>query len=205
MGISSTHARQAPRLSTRELSQKTWPDFERLFQTRPAPGAYACWCMHHHRLGPVSKRPSDSHASMVERNHQEQKALVESGSSHGVLVYAGGEPVGWCQFGLRQELPRMDRDPKYRELTKGDGAKQLWRITCFVVRHRYRGFGVASTALRAALVAIKKRGGGLVEAYPVRHWSAYARYRGTVSMFKKEGFEVISPLGASNLLMRRAV
>ncbi len=26
----------------------------------------------------------------------------------GVLVYAKGEPIGWCQYGTREELPRVD-------------------------------------------------------------------------------------------------
>lgn len=194
-----------PEFSTRPLSKKTWPDFERLFQAHPAPGAYPCWCMHNHRSGPVQEGKSDSRASRVERNHQEKKALIERGRSHGILVYAQGKPVGWCQYGLRQELPRIDNNPKYRKVTAGNGSKRLWRITCFVVHGKYRRHGVASTALKAALAAIRKRGGGLVEAYPIRRWGAYAEHRGTVSMFEKEGFTAIASLGSSNVLMRRIV
>ncbi len=51
-------ASQVSGYTTKELSKKTLPDFERLFETHPAPGAYPCWCMHNHRPGhlPESKK-----------------------------------------------------------------------------------------------------------------------------------------------------
>jgi hypothetical protein len=142
---------------TRGLSKKTWPDFERLFGTHPAPGAYPCWCMHNHLSGRETKGNGESRASRVEKNRQRKKALVEGGCSHGILVYAQGEPVGWCQYGLRNELPRIDSNPKYRKLTPANHGKRLWRIACFVVHRKYRRCGVASTALKAALAAIQRR------------------------------------------------
>jgi hypothetical protein len=62
-----------------------------------------------------------------------------------------------------EELPRIDNNPKYRKLASASN-KMLWRITCFVVRKKYRRRGVARTALKAALAAIQKQGGGVVEA-----------------------------------------
>jgi GNAT superfamily N-acetyltransferase len=155
--------------------------------------------MHNHRSGLEKKTPR---AIWIERNHREKRALVEQGRSHGVLVYSDGEPVGWCQYGLMKELPRIDNSPQYRKLATASD-RRLWRVTCFVVHKKYRRRGVARTALKAALAAIQRQGGGVVEAYPIRRWGAYAEYRGTVSMFKKEGFEIVAPLGESNLLMRR--
>jgi ribosomal protein S18 acetylase RimI-like enzyme len=186
--------------STKQLTRRTWSDFERLFETHPAPGAYPCWCMHNHRSGQEKK--TTSRATWIKRNHTDKRALVEQGRSDGILVYSHGEPVGWCQYGLVEELPRIDNNPQYRKLASCiDSA--LWRITCFVVHKKYRRRGVARTALRAALTVIQNKGGGLVEAYPIKRWGAYADYRGTVSMFKKEGFEIVAPLGESNVLMRR--
>jgi len=186
--------------STKQLSKRTWSDFERLFETHPAPGAYPCWCMHNHRSG-VEKR-SNPRALWVRRNHREKRALVEQGRSHGILVYSHGEPVGWCQYGPAKELPRIDNHPKYRKLASASD-RTPWRITCFVVHKKYRRRGVAGTALKAALAAIQRQGGGLVEAYPIKCWGAYAEYRGTVSMFEREGFRIVAPLGERNVLMRR--
>jgi len=153
---------------------------------------------------PVSKGPR-SRAKRAARNRQEKRELVERGRSHGILVYSRGEPIGWCQYGLWEELPRIDNDRSYRGLTPEAGVKKMWRITCFVVDKPHRKRGVASVALKAALEAIRNKGGGLVEAYPIIRWGAYREYLGTVSMFQKEGFKTVAPLGKSNVVMRTKV
>jgi len=129
------------------------------------------------------------------RNRREKKELVERGCAHGILVYAKGEPVGWCQYGPREELPRIDNSRKYRGLgPEGSTSERLWRITCFAVLKEYRKRGVATTGLKAALEAIRKKGGGLVEAYPITRWESYAfgneSTHGTATMFEREGFVV---------------
>ncbi len=35
--------------TTSELSIETLPDFEKLLETHPAPGAYGCWCLYNQR------------------------------------------------------------------------------------------------------------------------------------------------------------
>lgn len=81
----------------------------------------------------------------------------------------------------------------------------MWRITCFAVDSKHRRRGVASVALKAALEAIRKEGGGLVEAYPIIRWGAYQEYHGTVSTFERQGFKIVAPLGKSNVVMRRTI
>lgn len=61
----------------------------------------------------------------------------------------------------REELPRIDNYRKYRALASGRATERLWRITCFVVDRKVRRRGIARAALRAALAAIRKKGGGL--------------------------------------------
>ncbi len=147
------------------------------------------------------------------RNRREKRELVERGCAHGILVYAKGEPVGWCQYGPKEELPRIDNSRKYRGLAPEGVAERLWRITCFAVLKKYRKRGVATVGLKAALEAIRKKGGGLVEAYPITRWETRAfgneSTHGTGSMFQKAGFKATAPFGStrysSHLLMRRTV
>jgi len=194
------------RYSTKELTRDTLPDFEKLFETHPAPGANPCWCMHNHRPRPLPEsKKLHSSVKRAARNRQEKRELVENGRSHGILVYAKGEPIGWCQFGPKEELPRIDNNPSYRRHAPAGGLKGLWRITCFVVDKNRRKRGVAGVALKAALEVIRKKGGRLVEAYPITRWGAYAEYRGTVSMFQKQGFKIVAPFGKSNVVMRRTI
>ena len=86
----------------------------------------------------------------------------------------------------------------------------MWRITCFVVDKEYRGRGVAVAGLRAALEAIRKKGGGLVEAYPVSKTDQGSNYIycGTVSMFEKAGFTTMAPLATgrtATVVMRKTI
>ena len=192
-----------PRYTTKELTRATLADFERFLGTRPAPGAFTCWCMYHHAPHGGASTPPKSRARLAAWNRRKKRELVESGRSHGILVYSGGVPVGWCQYGSWDELPRFDRvGGRTRPEARGG---RLWRITCFTVDRKHRGRGVAKIALRAALDSIGRKGGGLVEAYPVARWGAYREYLGTASMFEKEGFEVVAPFGANNVVVRKAV
>jgi GNAT superfamily N-acetyltransferase len=191
---------------TKELSPATWPDFEALFAR--GNGWDFCWCMHHHRCRPLPANEKLGRAGRSRANYPDKKKLVAEGRSHGILVYFDGEPVGWCQYGLREELPRIDDDPNYRGLAP-QSSDRLWRIPCFVVDKRFRRQGIGSVALKAALASIKAQGGGLVEGYPVADWQGASfgnvSTHGTVSMFQKHGFKIIAPFGRRNMLMRRKI
>lgn len=204
-------AQDAPKYQTKELSSATWPDFVRLFTQ--GGGWDFCWCMHFQRPCSLPKcQWLRTRAARGVRNRREKKKLVEAGRAHGILVYHEGEPVGWCQYGPREELPRIDNKHYYRGLAP-DGAQKLWRITCFVVHKKYRRRGVGTAALHAALEAIRRRGGGLVEAYPINRWLKRAfgneSTHGTASMFQEAGFKKVASLGAtrysSHVLMRRVI
>jgi GNAT superfamily N-acetyltransferase len=198
--------------TTRELSPKTWPDFEKLFSQ--GNGWDHCWCMHFHRPCALPKTewlPTRTERGV--RNRRQKKELVETGCAHGILVYADGQPVGWCQFGPREELPRIDNSRKYKKLASEAASARLWRVTCFAVLKRYRRRGVASAALNAALEAIRRKGGGLVEAYPLTRWQTGTfgneSTHGTFSTFNKAGFQNIAPFGrtrfSAHVLVRRTV
>ena len=202
MTLDCRHLRDM-RYTTQELSKETWPDFEKLFSRKN--GWDHCWCMHFHRPHRLPKNEwLRTRAERGIRNRREKLGLVMNGRSHGILVYSKGEPVGWCQYGTREELPRIDNSRKYRAL-RLESPQKLWRITCFVVLKDHRDCGVASAALKAALQAIKSKGSGLVEAYPITQWKSYAfgneSTHGTASMFEKLGFKVIAPFGSTKFSM----
>jgi ribosomal protein S18 acetylase RimI-like enzyme len=203
---------ETPPYTAKELSSRTWPDFVRLFSQHN--GWDFCWCMHFQRpCGLPKNKQLRTRAQRSERNRKEKRALVEKRCAHGIIVYANAEPVGWCQYGSREELPRIDNSRKYRALSPKHARGKFWRITCFAVLKKYRKRGVASAALRAALEAIRKKGGGLVEAYPIDRWLTRAfgneSTNGTASMFRKVGFKTVASFGAtrfsSHLLMRKTV
>lgn len=193
---------------TRELSTATWPDFERLFSQ--GNGWDYCWCTAAQRSPDLPAEKSRTRAQAATRNRPYKKELVDQGHAHGILVYDAKEPIGWCQYGPAAELPGMaDNDPP-----------AAWRITCFVVAKSHRRRGAAGLALHAALDAIGRHGGGLVDAYPIASWThgrsgtagatfvqgvgpiapAHGSFgnvstSGTVSMFEREGFTAVDIYG----------
>lgn len=198
--------------STRELSEATWGDFERLFSG--GNGWDFCGCMYFHRGAHLSRADHPTRVEAGVRNREEKRALVAAGRAHGILVYAAAEPVGWCQFGPPAELPGVETGrrygPAYRRATAGDGhagegPEVAWRITCFVVDKRHRGRGAARAALRGALDAIGRRGGGLVEAFPLVDGRPSAAHGGYLPLFEQQGFAVVAPFGAAAVLVRRTV
>ena len=140
-------------------------------------------------------------------NKKAKKALVKKRRTHDIIVYSNNSPVGWVQYGPRLELPRLNNSKTYQSMSLGNGGKKLWRITCFFVDRNNRRKGVAGFGLNAALASIKKKGGGVVEAYPSTkpNRGASLMWSGTVKMFEEAGFGVTSQLGKSSVVMRKAL
>jgi hypothetical protein len=182
------------RYTTKELSTTTWPDFERLFTQ--GNGWDHCWCMAFQQARSKSAGGLRTRAERKVRNHEDKLRLVEMGSAHGILVYEAGEPVGWCQYGPGEELTSVDRRKTSGPRADEVNGDRLWRITCFVTGKKHRRQGVAGVALRAALEAIRKRGGGLVEGYPVAHWHVDREFARLFRKFGRQSPEVRSHLAA---------
>jgi len=167
---------------TRELMPELWPAFEKLFGRNGA--CAGCWCMWW-RLAPGARILIANGPAMKRR----QKALVLGERSHGVLAFAGDEPVGWCAYGLRRDFAKLDRSPSL----SCEDAADVWSVPCFFVKAGFRGRGVARALLRHALQSIRRRGGRTVEAYPVRPPASNASaFTGTVPFLESEGFVTLT-------------
>jgi len=130
-------------------------------------------------------------AKAYEANRDAKHALVQQGRAHGTLVYCGGEPVGWCQFGPREELGRIDRKRGYAPT-----AANPWRITCFFVAPGHRRSGLAKLAVLESVKAMKRLKVKTIEAYPVEGGSgATFLWAGTPRLFEGAGFSRTGPLG----------
>jgi hypothetical protein len=140
-----------PAFTTKVLSSRTWDDFEKLFAVGTGWGRCTC-------LFALDARRSTRGGTWAEQrqvNLGTMRGLVEENRSQGVLVYDRGEPVGWCQFVPKDQLRFGDE-----RASRAD-----WFITCFVIEPLYRGVGATGVALRAAVKAISRRGGGVVEGW----------------------------------------
>ncbi len=186
--------------TAKELSPSTWPDFEALFAKHN--GVWGgCWCMFYHKPGTFLIK------GQADKNKQAKKSLVKKRQSHGIIVYSNGTPVGWTQYGLRPELSRLDASPTYNSLRMKDDGKRLWRVTCFFVHRGFRRKGVARFGLNAVLASVKKKGGGIIEAYPSVKpvQGASMMWSGTARMFEDAGFKTVSKFGKSHVVVRRTI
>lgn len=144
-----------PTYTTRPLTAATWDAFARLVEANN--GVWGgCWCMGFHAEGFGDGRTA-------QRNRDVKESLVRRRKVHQTLVFADGECVGWCQYGTPAELPNI-KNPKAYDQELEDLPD--WRIGCVFTDKRHRGEGVARAAVTATLEAIRKAGGGMVEAYP---------------------------------------
>ena len=179
--------------STLQLSRETWPVFDRFFAGNG--GVWGgCWCTFYQVQGPF-----DSNASS--KNRRTKKKLVSEGTAHGTMVLCGADPVGWCQFGPKEELPRIDTRKNYSPTSR-----DAWRITCFFIDRRHRGEGFAKYALNESLSAMKRLGVKSVEAYPVEgKRSATLLWSGTPDLFEGVGFSKVRPLGKNSWIYSRRI
>jgi hypothetical protein len=147
--------------TTKQLSKRTWRDYERFFSQ--GNGWDHCGCVHYQGV----RTGRGSFTEQRDANLATKCDLLGRGLAHGILVYDGKEPVGWCQFGPQSELPIRDGSSRQRNLLPVDPQDDVWRVTCFCTLKEYREQRIAEVALEAGLRAIREAGGGVVKAYPV--------------------------------------
>jgi ribosomal protein S18 acetylase RimI-like enzyme len=116
----------------------------------------------------------------------------------GMLAYVDGEVAGWCGFGVRTALPRMERS---RTIPKVD-EQPVWSILCFNVRTGFRRRGVARALLDGVVRFARESGAPGVEAYPVDPAGSRVNnsfgYVGVTPMFEAAGFRRIVETSATS-------
>ena len=167
-----------PAYTVTALDESTWPAFAALVERNN--GVFGgCWCMGFH--------DDDDKANTAGINRERKLARVRAGTAHAALVFDGDDCVGWCQFGVPGEVPRIkNRAAYHKSLTRSPD----WRIACNFVGKGHRRQGVATAALAGALDLIAGLGGGTVEGYPEDAGSVPAGFlfHGALSTYEKLGF-----------------
>ncbi|MCK8060760.1 MULTISPECIES: GNAT family N-acetyltransferase [unclassified Fusibacter] len=186
-------------LTSKELTSDTWHDFEKLFGKHK--GVHGgCWCMWHRLRSVEFNKLSKEERRMA--YHDETMA----GNGCGIIVYDGSEPVAWCQFGKPSCLKSYDFGRVYPKLDLPSHLKPDWRISCIFVDKDRRHEQLASYALNAAIEVIRKKGDGVVEAFPLKSAaSGRPQYTGSKEMFEKHGFEDVMSLTANTDYMRAII
>lgn len=187
------------RLTAKPLSPETWPDFEALFAKHN--GVWGgCWCVYYLCGGAEFKQMGP------EGRREFHRSLALSGRARGVIAYEGQTPVGWCQFGPPDVLCQYDRGRVYPKLSIAREDRPQWRISCLFTDRHKRSRGVAIFTLHAALSEIARSGGGVTEAFPLDGpHTKHNVFSGSLDMYLREGFKVVTRLTQSRVLVRRRV
>lgn len=180
-------AARPPTLTIRAVEAGTWPDFERLFESKGAPKY--CWCMAWRATTEESKHTDGASRKAAMRTR------IQRGVPVGLLGYIDDEPVAWCSIAPRSTYRRMVRDNSPDE--------GVWSIACFYIRKDQRGAGLTKRMLAAALKHARAHGAMVVEAYPVDADSPSYRFMGFVPMFAQAGFVETGREGTRRHVMRR--
>lgn len=117
---------------------------------------------------------------------------IRSGQASGLLAYAGGKVVGWCNAGPRGACRNLQHIAKAVE----DPGESVGSVRCFVVAPGSRGQGIATALLIAACEKFRRDALAIAEGYPKTTLAPTAEnvplsarhYHGPLSMFLNEGF-----------------
>jgi GNAT superfamily N-acetyltransferase len=186
-------ASRSDQLEFQPLTPNRWGDLELLFGERGACGG--CWCMYW-RL-----TRAQYNLDKGEKNKRAMKAIVESGETPGILAYEKGEPVAWCSVAPRSSFPVLDRS----RILKPVDDRPVWSVACLFVDKKHRRQGLSVKLLKAAIDFVGKRGGRIIEGYPVEpkkdQPDAFV-WTGLASAFIKAGFKEVERRSESRPIMR---
>ena len=179
-------------VTVRPLTPDLWPKLEELFGRVGA--CNGCWCMYWRIGGAYSQRPRDKNKAAFRR-------IVKKGPPPGLLAFDGDKAVGWAQVTPRTALPALE----HGRFTQKVDDVPVWSLSCFFVRKGYRGKGVMTALLKAAIEHARAMKAPALEAYPIKTETKRGNatmYTGVASSFERAGFKTVAVPAAHRPLMR---
>jgi GNAT superfamily N-acetyltransferase/uncharacterized protein YndB with AHSA1/START domain len=163
---------------------------------RDFPAWQDCYCVETHR----AESEEEATVRTAAENRRDMSEGIEQHKVTALLALVGGEPVGWCNYGETTHLAGVMRRFKLEAASQ----QGVGSVACFVIASPYRGHGVASQLLDAAIDRLRARGVRQVEAYPPRGGddTPQGNYRGPMEMYERAGFEPYRELDR-NVVMRK--
>jgi GNAT superfamily N-acetyltransferase len=194
----------APEISIVDLKPELADDNLRFFddvydndpwlKSRDNPWWGGCYCTFYDDI----REEDEINASRDKRleNRAARQKTIESGRATGLLAYADGKVVGWCNVASRGS----HANPRYLKQAIDNPSEKVGSVTCFVVSSGYRKSGVARKLLESASNLVRSWDLTSLEGYPRdperRGPNPYEvpndnlSYHGSLNMFLRSGFRV---------------
>ena len=140
-----------------------------------------------------------------EGNRQLMKELVDAGQAPGVIAYIDNQPIGWCSIAPRENYSSLNRSRVLKPIDE----KPVWSIVCFFVAKGYRGKGLISDLIKAAVDYAGANGGKIVETYPTiprgRKLAPVSSFMGFPDVFERAGFVLVAQPSEARAIMRYTI
>jgi GNAT superfamily N-acetyltransferase len=187
-------------------NQTPWQDVEQVLGKARCHGAL-CYCQRF-KLGWSSWAVMTDEERAHRLREQTDCGHPESGSTSGLLAYADGKPIGWCNVEPRTAFPYLPGTRiawKKRGQDKDDNS--VWAAACFVTRTEFRHSGVSRALAAVAVEFARERGARAVEGYPMITepgteitWGEL--HVGSRSIFADAGFREVARPSLRRVVMR---
>ncbi|MFG1706954.1 GNAT family N-acetyltransferase [Nonomuraea sp. M3C6] len=187
------------RLTIVPANEASWDDLVAIFGTTDAGH---CQCQRFKVVGWIWRD------STQEQRTARLRAQTACADTSGLVAYVDDEPAGWVAVEPRTAYPKLrtSRVPwSGRDEDKDDD--DVWAVTCFVVRKRYRGRGLTYPLARATIDFARERGARALEAYPMitqpgKEITWGEVHVGARQVFEDAGFEEVSRPTVRRVVMR---
>ncbi|TDW88385.1 acetyltransferase (GNAT) family protein [Kribbella pratensis] len=179
------------------VDQARWADLVELFG--PSGGTRGCWCMA--RRLPAATVAANGSAE----NRAALEGFVEAGVPVGLIGYVDDRPAIWCAVAPRTEYYAILHSRTLPIDEPDDDT--IWAINCLFVKSGYRGRGLTSPMVDAAVEYARSSGARIVEAYPVKAMPGDPG-RGVLSTFLAAGFTTYAEgrtTAKRNVVVRRSL
>lgn len=162
----------------KELSADNFNDFASLMKTDAQ--CSECWCLNHRESGGCVTGDAAQ---------EKMRQLTSQGKVSGLLAFSDQDCIGWIAIDPMTELIGHD-------CFNASHSKE-WSIHCIFVRDGFRGQGVSTALINAAINFAKVNGASLISAFPIpmenrqRFPLNEAEFSGRFSTYLKLGFRPV--------------
>ncbi|MGW6199926.1 GNAT family N-acetyltransferase [Kribbella sp. NPDC055110] len=185
------------RVEAYPVDQARWEDLVELLG--PSGGTRGCWCMA--RRLPASIVAANGSAE----NRAALEGFVDAGEPVGLIGYVEDRPAIWCAVAPRTAYYAILHSRTLPIDEPDDDT--IWAINCLFVKSGYRGRGLTSPMVDAAVEYARSSGARIVEAYPVKAMPGDPG-RGVLSTFLAAGFTTYAEhrtTAKRNIVVRRTL
>lgn len=140
-----------------------------------------CYCYSFHFTGPDEQW-------IKEENRVAVINLIKEDKMRGYLAYSNNTPIGWCNANDRSNYQRL---MKIYDLEDNSDEK-ICSVVCFLISPEFRRKGIAKMFLEKIINDYSHKEFDYLEAYPTKNnLSCEKNYKGPLSLFEKQNFEII--------------